>query len=110
MMNEKKPKWVCPVCNKPALYENLLIDGYFTDVLTSKQLPHDEREIVLQSDASWDPLVPAKNKNENNKDEKTTKSASWDPLVPTKNKNGNNKEEKTTKRPSSPTQDRIKKA
>jgi len=87
MMNEKKPKWVCPVCNKPALYENLLIDGYFTDVLTSKNLPHDEHEIVLQSDASWDPLVPAKN---------------------TKNENG--KDEKPTKRPSSPTQDRIKKA
>ena len=25
MMNEKKPKWVCPVCNKSAYYENLLI-------------------------------------------------------------------------------------
>merc|ERR1712218_754421 len=25
MMNEKKPKWVCPVCNKAAYYENLLI-------------------------------------------------------------------------------------
>merc|ERR1712018_584886 len=87
MMNEKKPKWVCPVCNKPALYENLLIDGYFTDVLTSKQLPHDEHEIVLQSDASWEPLVPAKN---------------------TKNENG--KDDKPTKRPSSPIQDRIKKA
>ena len=50
------------------------IDGYFTDVLTSKNLPHDEHEIVLQSDASWDPLVPAKNtKNENGKDEKPTK-------------------------------------
>ena len=60
MMNEKKPKWICPVCNKAALYENLLIDGYFTDVLTSKRLPHDEHEIVLKNDASWDPLVPAK--------------------------------------------------
>ena len=22
-MNEKKPKWVCPVCNKPAYFEHL---------------------------------------------------------------------------------------
>jgi len=70
MMNEKKPKWQCPVCNKSALYENLLIDGYFTDVLTSKQLPHDEHEIVLQSDASWESLVPAKTKTEPEKEEK----------------------------------------
>ena len=53
-----------------ALYENLLIDGYFTDVLTSKQLPHDEHEIVLQSDASWESLVPAKTKTEPEKEEK----------------------------------------
>jgi len=70
MMNEKKPKWQCPVCNKSALYEDLLIDGYFTDVLTSKQLPHDEHEIVLQSDASWESLVPAKTKTEPEKEEK----------------------------------------
>ena len=56
-----------------ALYENLLIDGYFTDVLTSKQLPHDEHEIVLQSDASWEPLVPAKPKTEKDADDKPAK-------------------------------------
>lgn len=27
-MNEKKPTWVCPVCDKPALYKDLMIDGY----------------------------------------------------------------------------------
>lgn len=27
-MNEKKPTWVCPVCDKSALYQNLVIDGY----------------------------------------------------------------------------------
>lgn len=25
-MNEVKPRWQCPVCNKPGLYENLFID------------------------------------------------------------------------------------
>jgi hypothetical protein len=65
MMNEKKPKWVCPVCNKAAYYENLLIDGYFSEVLNSKKLPRGEHEIVLQNDASWDPLVIPKKKDEN---------------------------------------------
>lgn len=26
-MNEKKPQWMCPVCNKPAVYDKLVIDG-----------------------------------------------------------------------------------
>ena len=32
-MNERKPKWTCPVCNKPALMENLLVDGFFTQLV-----------------------------------------------------------------------------
>ena len=74
-MNEKRPKWVCPVCNKAALYENLLIDGYFSDVLNSQRLPRDEHEIVLNNDASWDPLVAPKAKNE----EQTQKVKKEDP-------------------------------
>lgn len=27
-MNEKKPTWVCPVCDKKAPYEHLIIDGW----------------------------------------------------------------------------------
>lgn len=26
-MNEKKPTWLCPVCDKPAPYDQLIIDG-----------------------------------------------------------------------------------
>lgn len=26
-MNEKKPTWICPVCDKKAAYESLIIDG-----------------------------------------------------------------------------------
>lgn len=32
-MNERKPTWNCPVCDKPAIYDNLVIDGY-ADTLT----------------------------------------------------------------------------
>ena len=35
-MNEKKPTWICPVCDKPAEFEKLFIDGFvhlqFVDV------------------------------------------------------------------------------
>jgi len=27
-MNEKKSTWLCPVCDKPAEYDSLIIDGY----------------------------------------------------------------------------------
>jgi len=57
-MNERKPKWICPVCNKPALVENLLIDGFFMELIKSPRLPADEHEIVLHNDGTWDPLPP----------------------------------------------------
>ena len=63
MMNERRPKWLCPVCNKTALYDNLLIDGYFTEILKSKRLPPDDHEIVLHNDGTWDPLPPPKKDN-----------------------------------------------
>ena len=60
-MNERKPTWNCPVCDKAALYENLVIDGYFQDVIASKNLGEDDNEIQLLKDGSWSTLV-------NNKD------------------------------------------
>jgi len=97
MMNEKKPKWVCPVCNKSAYYENLLIDGYFSEVLNSKKLPRGEHEIVLQSDASWDPLVIPKKKDENDakvKQENESSESDED----SNNKKEDKKKDTTTKK------------
>ncbi|KAG5876389.1 hypothetical protein JTB14_005017 [Gonioctena quinquepunctata] len=52
-MNERKPTWNCPVCDKPSLYDNLVIDGYFTEVLSSSILPSDCNEIQLNKDGTW---------------------------------------------------------
>ena len=74
-MNERKPTWNCPVCDKPAIYENLVIDGYallthtfahfffmlfpykfrryFQEVLGSSNLSSDTNEIQLHTDGSW---------------------------------------------------------
>ncbi|PKU30048.1 hypothetical protein llap_19648 [Limosa lapponica baueri] len=30
-MNEKKPTWMCPVCDKPAPYDQLIIDGLYVN-------------------------------------------------------------------------------
>ncbi|GAB0090377.1 E3 SUMO-protein ligase PIAS2 [Sergentomyia squamirostris] len=52
-MNERKPTWNCPVCDKQAIYDNLVIDGYFQDVIASKTLGSDTNEIQLHEDGSW---------------------------------------------------------
>ncbi|XP_029676555.1 E3 SUMO-protein ligase PIAS3 isoform X3 [Formica exsecta] len=62
-MNERKPTWNCPVCDKPALYDNLVIDGYFQEVLNSNKLMPDVNEIQLLQDGSWENLVIKKEKD-----------------------------------------------
>uniref|UniRef100_X2B9U9 Protein inhibitor of activated STAT n=1 Tax=Capitella teleta TaxID=283909 RepID=X2B9U9_CAPTE len=54
LMNEKKPTWTCPVCDKPALFYNLIIDGLFTEILKKTS----EMEIEFLEDGSWRPLKP----------------------------------------------------
>lgn len=56
MMNEKKPTWTCPVCDSPAKYDDLMVDGYFQEVIKAEQLPEEENEIILNQDGSWNPL------------------------------------------------------
>ncbi|XP_051171232.1 E3 SUMO-protein ligase PIAS1 isoform X2 [Leptopilina boulardi] len=62
LMNERKPTWNCPVCDKAALYDNLVIDGYFQEVLSSSKLLSEVNEIQLLQDGSWENLVPKKEK------------------------------------------------
>eukprot|EP00092_Neocalanus_flemingeri_P012673 GFUD01013657.1.p1 GENE.GFUD01013657.1~~GFUD01013657.1.p1 ORF type:complete len:393 (-),score=133.83 GFUD01013657.1:79-1257(-) len=68
-MNERKPTWQCPVCDSPALYQNLMVDGYFQEVIKAKELPEEENEIILNQDGSWHP-VPKDDSEEVKKEEK----------------------------------------
>ncbi|XP_077457535.1 E3 SUMO-protein ligase PIAS2 [Stigmatopora argus] len=56
-MNEKKPSWVCPVCDKKATYESLIIDGLFLEILNDCS---DVDEIKFQEDGTWCPMRPKK--------------------------------------------------
>jgi len=56
MMNEKKPTWLCPVCDSPAKYDDLMVDGYFQEVIKAEELPEEENEIILNQDGSWNPV------------------------------------------------------
>ena len=55
-MNERRPTWRCPVCDGAALYDSLMVDGYFLEVISSPKLPEEESDIILNQDGSWHPV------------------------------------------------------
>ncbi|XP_054724066.1 E3 SUMO-protein ligase PIAS2-like [Uloborus diversus] len=61
-MNEKKPKWVCPVCDKPAVFKSLVIDGLFMDIAT--RVPPECSEVEFNENGSWTPILPVKEPKE----------------------------------------------
>lgn len=54
-MNEKKPTWICPVCSKPAQFQDLMIDGMFMNIL--RDAPPQSTEIQFHEDGSWSPIT-----------------------------------------------------
>ncbi|BFZ01890.1 hypothetical protein BsWGS_04929 [Bradybaena similaris] len=56
-MNERKPTWMCPVCDRPCPYDKLIIDGYFVDIFQQSPSCND---IVFHEDGSWSPIKPQK--------------------------------------------------
>lgn len=54
MMNERKPTWICPVCDQDAHFDLLSIDGYFQQVL--ERAPSNVADISLDVDGTWTPL------------------------------------------------------
>ncbi|XP_022534586.2 E3 SUMO-protein ligase PIAS4b [Astyanax mexicanus] len=53
-MNERKPRWTCPVCHKPALFETLQIDSLLSNILQSTE--EDVEVIEYLSNGSWRPV------------------------------------------------------
>lgn len=54
-MNEKKASWTCPVCYKPAYFADLMVDGFFMDII--KGVESSISEVKLNSDGSWTPVM-----------------------------------------------------
>ncbi|ESN94774.1 hypothetical protein HELRODRAFT_180112 [Helobdella robusta] len=49
-MNEKKPTWFCPVCDRPAEFNKLIIDGFISEIIRDS---NDSTEIELTKDGAW---------------------------------------------------------
>jgi len=64
LMNEKKPQWICPTCNKSCLYDNIQIENYFLEIITSPTLSDDINVIEVLADGSW--IIPKENEDTKN--------------------------------------------
>lgn len=54
-MNEKKATWICPVCYKPAYFPDLVLDGFFLEILPKTE--PNVTEVTLNTDGSWSPVL-----------------------------------------------------
>ena len=55
-LNEKAGKWICPVCNKSALFDDLQIDSYTESILNSID-NENIIEISIDSELRWKPVT-----------------------------------------------------
>ncbi|CAF3421462.1 unnamed protein product [Rotaria sp. Silwood1] len=62
-LNEKSNKWICPVCNKPALFDDLQIDTYTESILNSIK-NENITEITINADLQWTPVIQSKIEDE----------------------------------------------
>lgn len=55
-LNEKAGKWICPVCNKTALFDDLQIDSYTESIINSIE-NENITEITIDSHLNWSPVT-----------------------------------------------------
>ncbi|KAL1951848.1 hypothetical protein VTO73DRAFT_997 [Trametes versicolor] len=48
---EQTTTWMCPVCEKVLKTEDLIIDGYFDDIL--KHTPESVEDVIVEADGQW---------------------------------------------------------
>ena len=59
-MNEKKPSWICPICDRPATFKSLIIDGWVLPfIITTIQFMISNSKVQALSDfiklSQWSP-------------------------------------------------------
>ncbi|AEO57449.1 hypothetical protein MYCTH_2138861 [Thermothelomyces thermophilus ATCC 42464] len=50
-LQEQGPQWLCPICNKPAPFEQLAIDEYARQILT--QTPESVEQVTIEPNGEW---------------------------------------------------------
>lgn len=75
MMNEKKPTWNCPVCDRKAPFDELVIDALNQEIIKETS-GMDCEEVVFAADGSWKRVCAADAKAKSEAKEKANKSMS----------------------------------
>lgn len=52
-INEIKETWICPICKKEAMFEDIEIDEFFLTVLNSSNLSEDCKSINFHNNGTW---------------------------------------------------------
>lgn len=50
-LQEQGPQWICPICNKPAAFENLAVDQYVKDILDHTS--ESTEQVTIEPDGQW---------------------------------------------------------
>jgi len=58
LMNERIRRWLCPVCNQPAKYEDLQYDSYFASILEALKSDSVTSGVVLTPEGIWSLEAP----------------------------------------------------
>ncbi|KAG6862364.1 hypothetical protein C0995_011804 [Termitomyces sp. Mi166 len=48
---EQTTTWLCPVCEQVLYSKDLIVDGYFDEIL--KQTPEDVEDVIVEADGEW---------------------------------------------------------
>ncbi|KAG6851171.1 hypothetical protein H0H93_015181 [Arthromyces matolae] len=48
---EQTTTWMCPVCERVLSTKDLIVDGYFDDIL--KQTPEEVEDVIVEADGEW---------------------------------------------------------
>lgn len=50
-LQEQAPTWTCPICNRPAQWEQLVFDYYVKDILDNTH--EDTEQVTIEPDGKW---------------------------------------------------------
>jgi len=53
LVNERLPRWVCPICDQPAHFNDIRYDQYFSSILQAIENDPDITQVFIQPNGQW---------------------------------------------------------
>lgn len=64
-LQEQAPTWICPICNKSAVFDTLVIDQYVLEILNSTSA--DTEQVTVEPDGKWHKQVETNGESKQSK-------------------------------------------